>query len=232
VWASVRDSVSASVSASVWASVGASVYGQHEAGWLSFYDFFRDAVGLHEQTEKIDGLTALSQSAGWALPCTDLCFVSERHNELRRDERGRLHSLDQAAVEYPDGWRIYAVHGVRVPDWIIERPAEITVARIDAETNAEVRRVMVERYGAARFVKDSGAAVVDHDERWGTLYRREITDDEPLLMVEVINRSPEPDGEFRHYSLRVPPATKTALEAVAWTFDMRPAEYAQIAAES
>jgi hypothetical protein len=123
---------------------------------------------------------------------------------------------------------------------VIEQPASITVAEIDAEQNAEVRRVMMERFGMARFIRESGAAVLDHDERWGTLYRREIAGDEPLVMVEVINRSPEPDGSFRRYTLRVAPDCRplfadgtrgdpqplTALAAVASTFGMTGAEYA------
>lgn len=91
---------------------------------------------------------------------------------------------------------------------------------------------MLDRYGWVRFMQDSSAKRIDHDERWGTLYRREIANDEPLVMIEVINRSPEPDGHFRHYTLRVPPTCRTALEAVAWTFDMKPAEYETLGAES
>lgn len=59
---SVRDSVGASVWASVWnsvwASVGASGYGQHDANWIGFYDFFRSACKLEAQTEKLLGIHA------------------------------------------------------------------------------------------------------------------------------------------------------------------------------
>ncbi len=39
-----------------------------------------------------------------------------------------------------------------------------------------------------------------------------------VVMVEVVNSTPEPDGTSRTYWLRVPPATRTAREGVAWTF--------------
>ena len=45
-------------------------------------------------------------------------------------------------------------------------------------------------------------------------------------MVEVVNSTPEPDGSRRTYFLRVPPTTRTATAAVAWTFGMRESEYA------
>jgi hypothetical protein len=37
-------------------------------------------------------------------------------------------------------------------------------------------------------------------------------------MVEVLNATPQEDGSFKNYWLRVPPHIQTAHEAVAWTF--------------
>ena len=236
---SVRDSVRASVRASVWDSVrdsvGASVYGQHYANWLAFYRYFREVCGLKAETEKLNGLWELAESAGWALPHKNICWVSERHNILARDDRGLLHSVVGPACAFPDGWAIYAVHGVRVPEFVIERSQEITVEKIDAETNAEVRRVMIDQYksgeevhGGAAFTRDAGGEVLDHDERFGTLRRRDVSNDEPIIVLEVINSTPEPDGSWKHYHLRVPPTVKTAHEASAWTFDMKVSEYAPL----
>ena len=44
-------------------------------------------------------------------------------------------------------------------------------------------------------------------------------------MVEVLNSTPEPDGSRKTYFLRVPPRTRTAREAVAWTFGVREPDY-------
>ena len=236
VWASVRDSVGASVrasvGASVWASVGASAYGQHDASWLAFYKFFHDECKLVEQTEKLEGLWLLAKSAGWMLPHENICWVSERHNILERDERGLLHNLTGPACAYPDGWAIYAVHGVRVPSDIIEDRSTITVARIEAETNAEVRRVMIDLYGSKRYLVDSGATVIqelapDHyivGLRTARLLRKEVPNDETIIMVDVLNSTPEPDGSVKRYQLRIDPsayeglASRDCLAAVASTW--------------
>lgn len=54
---------------------------------------------------------------------------------------------------------------------------------------------------------------------FGTLFRRRMPEElEPLMFVEVLNSTPEPDGSFRNYVLRVPPDVSTPREAVAWTF--------------
>ena len=113
--------------------------------------------------------------------------------------------------------------------WVIEHPERITVARIDAETNAEVRRVMIERYkrgesvrGAARYMLDGGARKLDHDEAYGTLHYRDVPDDEPIVILEMRNRTPEVDGTFKHYYERVPPTMRTAKEAHNWRRGFRP----------
>ena len=127
-------------------------------------------------------------------------------------EGDRLHSPDGPAVSWPNGERYWFWRGVQVPQLVIEKPREITVGLIDGERNAEIRRVMVERYragdkvsGAAAYMFDAGGERIDHDERYGTLWRREIAGDEPIVILEVVNRSPEPDGSYRHYWLRVHP---------------------------
>ena len=206
--------------------------GNQWSGYDSYLSFFRHVAGLPLDYSKWDAWEILSLHSGPRIVHDDFCMISDRPSLLTVDEQSRPHADAGPFCRWRDGTALYSVHGTRVPAWIIEQTDRLTVAAIDAEQNAEVRRVMMERYGLPRYLRDAGAARIDHDERWGTLYRREIADDEPLVMIEVINRSPEPDGSFRHYTLRVPPTCTTALEAVAWTFDIPPAEYATLGAES
>jgi len=150
----------------------------------------------------------------------------------------RLHHDTHAALE-SDIVKLYFWHGVRVPRFVIVRPDLITIAQIDRETDVQVRRAMIERYrhgeeihGAAAFIREAGGRRIDHDERYGTLWRRNIPGDEytpgdePVAMIEMVKRTPEPDGRFKHYWLRVPPTIRTAREAVAWTFNMPAERYA------
>jgi len=236
VWDSVRASVRASVRDSVWDSVRASVYGSHESSWLSFYDYFRDHFPNIAPFKKLDGLMNLSKSCGWIYPGKNICIASERHSILNRDEEGRLHSLTEPAVGYPDGWNIYAVHGVRVPEYIIMNPESITIDKIKEENNAEIRRIMVDKIGFQRYIEESGLKSIHKDE-YGELYKSELEDDEPLVVVKVINSTAEPDGTFKEYFLRVPPNedkdpfkiikgdTIRARQAIAWTFKKQEFEY-------
>ena len=52
------------------------------------------------------------------------------------------------------------------------------------------------------------------------------------LMIRVKDATVDPDGQRREYFIRVPPDTKTCPNAIAWTFDMSPEEYAKVERES
>ena len=208
-------------------SVRDSVYGQHDAGWLAFYSYFREVCALTAQTDKLGGLFALSESAGWAIPHEHICWVSERHNILERDDRGRLHCVSGPACAFPDGWGIYAVHGVRVPAWVVEQKEKITPKAIEEEQNAETRRVMVELYGEDRYIVDSGLKPIAKDD-FGQLFRKDFSGDTPLVYVKVKNSTAEPDGHFKDYFLSVNPdhydgaAGKIPHAAIASTWRTTP----------
>jgi hypothetical protein len=136
----------------------------------------------------------------------------------------RLHCIDGPAVAWPDGDHYYFWRGVQVPEKVVLRPFDLTTREVLGEPNAEVRRVMMERYGPARLLLDGGAVERGRDA-CGVLYHLPLQGDEDLVMVKVRNSTPEPDGSTRDYYLRVPPSMRTAREAVAWTFGLTPNEY-------
>lgn len=136
----------------------------------------------------------------------------------------RLHNDTGPALEC-DIENLYFIHGVMVPAFVVVKPEWITVKHIETEDNAEVRRIMIERYGQAKYLVDSGAQEIHRDD-FGILYRQEIPNDEAMVMVKVVNSTPEPDGSFKDYFIRVPPMIQRAREAVAWTFGKKEDEYA------
>jgi hypothetical protein len=127
----------------------------------------------------------------------------------------RLHNSSGPALD-SDLEPIYFWHGVMVDDFVVERPETITVEQIQKERNAEVRRVLLERYTFPRYIEDSGAKKI-HEDEFGELYRAELDGDEPIVMVRVLNSTAEDDGSRKPYFLRVPPIAR-ARDAVAWTF--------------
>ena len=187
---------------------------------------YRTGRRVHEVG--IDARLELARSAGpwWALD--GLAIVSERPLVAHTDDRGRLHAEDGPALAWSDGLVVWAWHGVHVDPGVVLDPESITIKAIDDEDNIERRRVMIERVGEERLMRDGGGKVVDVDET-GRLWRREMPwswpRDEDVVTVEVRNSTPEPDGSRKTYFLRVPPTTRTARAAVAWTFAMGPEAY-------
>lgn len=194
------------------------VLGQHDAPWLAAFP---------TDDGPLDGLAAVCRSAGWWWPFARVAVVCERPVALHRDEAGRLDHGEGPALAYPDGFALYAWRGMPVPAEFLGELPSLTPDRIRSEENAELRRVMLEYYGYDRYLADSGARPVHRDET-GTLWRIDLVDDEPVVMVEVLNSTPEPDGTRRTYWLRVPPSTRTAREGVAWTFGLSADVYAPV----
>ncbi|MFJ2936821.1 DUF6745 domain-containing protein [Streptomyces sp. NPDC087219] len=191
------------------------VLGQHDAAWLAAFAGHGD---------RLAGLAAVAAHAGWWWPYENVAVVCERPVELHRDEAGRLDRGDGPALAFADGFALYAWRGMTVPADFLAGLAGLTPERIREEENTELRRVMLEYYGYDRYLAASGARHQHRDET-GVLWRIELADDEDVVMVEVVNSTPEPDGSHRTYWLRVPPTTRTAREGVAWTFGLHPDAY-------
>lgn len=187
------------------------VLGQHDAAWLSAYDT--------RPGNPLDGLAAVATQAGWWWPYENVAVLTERPLELHRDEAGRLDNGDGPALAYADGFALHAWRGMPVTAAFLDSLRTLTPQRIRDEENAELRRVMLEYYGYDRYLTESDARPVHRDET-GVLWRIALVGDEDVVMVEVVNSTPEPDGTHRTYWLRVPPATRTAREGVAWTFGL------------
>ena len=198
--------------------------GNQYSGDVAWLSFFRYVAQLPLDYSKWQHYEAACVHSGPRVMHAEFCIVSDRPIVLKVDGQNRPHCEDGPFCAWRDGTALWAWHGVRVPAWVITNPERVTVAHIHKEQNAEIRRVLLERYGYERFVLDSGAKAV-HSDDFGTLYRTEFPDDEPLVCVSVLNSTPEPDGSTKRYARRVPPDTATAHAAVAWSFGLKPSEY-------
>ena len=194
---------------------------------LSNFTFILDAGAkiYSDSTAKVvENLRVFLANRTAICPFTEIVFVCKKPLEVKKNEDGRLHSTDGPAVSYADGYCIYSINGVTVNEKTAVTPEALTVEEIESEINLEVRRVMMERFGISRYLIESQAEILNEDT-YGTLYRKRLAGDEPLMMVRVKNSTPEPDGSIREYFLRVPPFMRTAKEAVAWTFEFNEDQY-------
>lgn len=167
----------------------------------------RDVLGL--RLKEHAAYAAWEQCAiegGFRIVHEEFCIVSDFPAEpIKMDDQNRPHCDNGPSHRWRDGWSLYHIHGVRVPAQVVMAPETLTVAQIKSENNAEVRRIMIDRYGEDRYIIDSGMRPVAHDETYGTLYVETQEAGAPVAKIRVINRSPEPDGSFKTYWLDINP---------------------------
>ena len=164
------------------------------AGWASWLGAARDILGLRLPIhDKYAAWEDCATHGGFRIMHPDFCMVCDFPEVLTKDEQNRPHNDTGPSHRWRDGWSLYHIHGVRVDGWIVEHPERITVKHIEDEQNAEVRRILIDRYGADRYLLDSGAKPIAKDS-CGILYHKEVPEDEPIVMVRVLNSTPEPDG--------------------------------------
>lgn len=104
--------------------------------------------------------------------------------------------------------------GVTISARIAFAPDTITAQEILAEANSEVRRVMMERVGFERFLKEAKAETLDVDRDPGgerRLLRVALSGDEDLVCLSLFCPS-----TGRQYVLRVPPTVRSCRAAAAW----------------
>lgn len=142
----------------------ASVAGGQDAGWLSYYATFLE-FGIEECRDLVP-LMDLAKVCGWWIPYENVAVLQHRPLKILFDDQNRLHCDDGPAISYRAVCEetrvdIYAVHGVPVTREIIE--GNYGLQDIRGTENAEVRRVMVERYGVERYAIESGAVCIHTD---------------------------------------------------------------------
>ena len=187
-------------------------------------------------------------AGAWLLHWTEDTLYWVAKPEVHKEEPRRLHCADGPALR-SDVEDLYFWHGVLVPAFAVTRPGWITVKHILSEQNAEVRRVLIERYDSVgepgRFMLDAGAKVLDsavqpmragQPEAINELLSIDLPGDPEGRMVAIRVIDP---STGRAYLLRVHPELRPMLDgqrygepqqmfvrnAIASTFGMRGEEY-------
>lgn len=218
-------------------------------GWISFYDYFTKIgvcnIEIYNTYSNLFKKANIYQFA--KLPPVKnegLVLVCRKHTTIHRDNQERLHSYTDPAITFADGYKLYFIKGIEVPEHWVTKSKSLSIKEIDNIDNAELRRIALELYGEKNYLIESGATKISQDE-YGELWKKEIPDDEPIICVSVFNSTPEPEysigleqrqefretelalrGEwYKKYLFRVPPTCRTPLEALAWYAKTTPEDY-------
>ena len=215
LWANLRANLRANLWANLRANLDWNFWGQHELNWVAYYDWpdrVLRSMYSPEHRKLLDLWLSLSKSCGWWQPFENIVIACERPERQAVDDRGFLHYETGPALLCRDGFPVHAWHGVRVPAKVIEAPDTITTSEIDAENNNEVKRVMIERFGWIRYLKESGARCINHrlNERDGQREGLFVAKDGTRRFVV------SDPSTGRRYALGVPQEITTCEQAQAW----------------
>ena len=140
-------------------------YGSNEAFWVAFYKYFCDVCKIEYVPKSLEGLQIfemLGLNSGWHYLFADCAIICDRANIISI-EQNVLHNDEGPAIAYPDGVAIYVIHGHVVTEQIVMRPETITLDQIDKETNPETRRILIQRFGVTKYLRETEATVIDTD---------------------------------------------------------------------
>ena len=192
-------------------SMPQAIYGQQEAGWLGFYDFF-DSCGI--KSEDLAGLMTVAKNAGWWWALDTVAIMTDRPVEIHLDFEGRLHNQFGMSIKYGDGYGLYTWHGVGVPAEWITNPEKISPQTALTWPNIEQRRCAAEIVGWKKILAELSPTVIDTDvdPMIGQLLEVDLPDSPKTRFLRVTC------GTQREFCLPVPPEMKTALQANSWSY--------------
>jgi len=163
----------------------------------------------------------LFEECGWILPFEKICIICDRPLHLRFDAENRLHAEGEPAIAFADGYSLYFHHGVKLPEKYGKVHSDLWQAEwLLSESNAELRRVLIERIGYDRICQQLHAVELDGWQEY-TLLKIDNADVEPIYLLKMTC----PSTGFIH-ALRVPPDVRSALDAIRWVnWDIDPEEF-------
>lgn len=209
------DTISDKASDAFWKKVedamNAQNPGAHDAGWLAFYDYVRNVLGIRKETELAVGHIELAHHCGWWSAYNNCFILQHRPVECHKNEEGGLHCESGMAVRYRDSFGIYAIDGFRVDEQIVMRPESQTPADIDGETSADIRAIRLNRYPWERYLVDVKAKLMDdrNNEVEGTIEQLyELPNAERRLVYTC--------ATGRIMTSMVPPQVSNCEEAQVW----------------
>ncbi|MDM9382370.1 hypothetical protein QUB80_16825 [Chlorogloeopsis sp. ULAP01] len=180
--------------------------------YCSWLDFWTSALNYKGDQKLLPIFQLVAQSCGWIFPYQRVAVVCDRPTKISFDEQNRLHAEGEPAIQFADGYSLYAHHGVTLPEKYGKlHPHQWQPSWLLTEKNAELRRVLIQGIGYARIIQQLQAVELDSYQEYTLLKIEKEIDFEPIYLLKMTC----PSTGFIHV-LRVPPDVKSAREAIVW----------------
>jgi hypothetical protein len=144
------------------------------AWWNSWYVYLYEGVDLiNKYGTKIDPKIldlmhkrqAWDKTTSWCYLEDNFIVLCDRPLSLKVDmeNEGRLHSTEEAAIEYSGGWKLFYLWGVNFTEelWTKVTQKQLSIAEVLALENMEQRMCALKVYGAEALLESANAKKLD-----------------------------------------------------------------------
>jgi hypothetical protein len=200
------------------------LWGSQDLYWIAWARFAQHiGAKLEAETDKRLGIMErIAEQCEWWWPHEGIVVASEKPLSVRFDDQRRLHCEDAAAVQYSDGYALYAWHGTRLPErWVLER-STIDPAEILREENVETRAAGAACIGWPRMLSELNYKIIDAEQN----------PEHGELIELTLPGLPQPGRFLKAECPRngtivegVPNGIKTVIAAQAWRVGLEPHEF-------
>lgn len=208
-WDDLWDDLRANLGNNLWDS---DFWGQMDMFWIAYYRYPEQYlhVDYGEFSKVLQLWDTLGKSCGWWYPYENICFVSDRPEQIHK-KGVQLHNDSGPAVLYRDGYALWCLNGVDVGELIVTTPADqLDVNLILTTKNAEVRREIVRKIGIERVCDELKARVIDTQGDYSLLLL-DLQDGRKRPYLKMLNPS------IGTYHIEgVPPDCDTVEKAITW----------------
>jgi hypothetical protein len=207
--ANLWDNLGVNLGNNLWDS---DFWGQMDMFWIAYYRYPEQYlhVDYGEFSKVLQLWDTLGKSCGWWYPYENICFVSDRPEQIHK-KGVQLHNDSGPAVLYRDGYALWFLNGVDVGELIVTTPADqLDVNLILTTKNAEVRREIVRKIGIERVCDKLKARVIDTQGDYSLLLL-DLQDGRKRPYLKMLNPS------IGTYHIEgVPPDCDTVEKAITW----------------
>ncbi|MFB2923885.1 MULTISPECIES: DUF6745 domain-containing protein [Aerosakkonema] len=132
------------------------------AVYASAFDYCISVLNCEYSPGKWEALQSVAKECGWIFPWQKTCFVCDRPSKLSFDNERRLHAEGTPAIQFTDGFSVYAYHGVVIPEkYGIIPPQQWQARWILEESDRELKQVLAYGIGMRRIRQELGNIELD-----------------------------------------------------------------------
>lgn len=131
------------------------------SAWNAQYAYMKEKKGIEFQDGIWRPWYEASRISTTRLIGNGCTIITEFPSTFTFDDRDRPHNPDGPFFGWADGSGFFCVNGVVAPAFVVKHPERITMDDINAQENAEIRRLMIDRYGVERWLEDANGKLID-----------------------------------------------------------------------